>query len=67
MEAAGPAAVREPRLARAVGAVHHDLESRILGPLVRYGDRPYLLAFCHTDCIEKTYRLDRIRQIRLEE
>jgi len=35
--------------------------------LVRYGDRPCLLAFCHLDGIEKTYRLDRIRQIRVEE
>ena len=29
--------------------------------------RPYLTAYCHIDCIEKTYRLDRIREFRVEE
>ena len=27
---------------------------------------PCLIAYCHTDCIEKTFRLDRIRDLRLE-
>jgi DNA polymerase III subunit epsilon len=27
---------------------------------------PCLIAYCHTDCMEKTFRLDRIRNLRLE-
>lgn len=34
--------------------------------LVRSRGRSYLCAFCHKDRIEKTYRLDRIRDLRIE-
>ena len=35
--------------------------------LLQSGGRPYLTAYCHTDRIEKTYRLDRIRELHIEE
>jgi DNA polymerase-3 subunit epsilon len=35
--------------------------------LVRSGGRAYLNAYCHIDCREKNYRLDSIRQFRIEE
>lgn len=35
--------------------------------LLQSDGRPYLSAFCHIDQIEKTYRLDRIRELRAEE
>ena len=34
--------------------------------LLQSGNRPYLVAYCHTDQIEKTFRLDRIRELRIE-
>jgi hypothetical protein len=35
--------------------------------LVQSRGRSYLCAFCHKDQMEKTYRLDRIRELRIEE
>ncbi len=35
--------------------------------LVRVGGRPYMVAVCHLEGIEKTYRLDRIVKLRVEE
>ena len=34
---------------------------------VRYGGRPYMVAVCHRDWIEKTYRPDRILRFRVED
>jgi len=35
--------------------------------LLQSGGRAYPTAHCHMDGIEKTYRLDRIRELRVEE
>ncbi|NLX94680.1 MAG: WYL domain-containing protein [Rhodopirellula sp.] len=43
--------------------------SRRITPLslVRSGGRPYMVAVCHIDGIEKTFRLDRIVELRVDE
>ncbi len=46
------------------GAAHRRITPR---GLVQSRGRSYLCAFCHKDHIEKTYRLDRIRELRIEE
>lgn len=44
------------------------LGSRRVTPraILRSGSHPYLAAFCHADRIEKTYRIDRIRELKVE-
>lgn len=46
------------------GVAHRRITPR---GLVQSRGRSYLCAFCHKDHIEKTYRLDRIRELRIEE
>ena len=35
--------------------------------LLKTGGKEYLSAYCHVDCREKNFRLDRVRQVRVEE
>jgi hypothetical protein len=35
--------------------------------LLHTGRYPYLIAYCHTDGMEKTFRLDRIRELRFDD
>ena len=35
--------------------------------LMQSGRRVYLIAFCHLDRMEKTFRLDRVREFQIEE
>lgn len=46
------------------GAAHRRITPR---ELVKSSGRSYLCAFCHKDQTEKTYRLDRIRELRIED
>jgi len=46
------------------GIAHRRITPRAL---LQSGGRAYLTAYCHIDHIEKTYRLDRIRELRIED
>lgn len=63
-------AIREEKTVVVVyeGGTRGPVERRITPRvLVRSGGRVYLTAYCHIDRIDKTYRVDRIRQLRFEE
>ena len=51
-----------------VGSTGSCFERRVTAQaMVQYGRRSCMVAVCHRDRIEKTYRLDRILRFRIEE
>ncbi|MFH1920832.1 MAG: WYL domain-containing protein [Planctomycetota bacterium] len=63
-------AIREERTVLLIyeGGTRGLVERRITPrALFQSSGRAYLTAHCHMDGIEKTYRLDRIRELRVEE